>query len=205
MVRLINRTISVVCVLALLCALGGATFVALKFLLGLADASGADISATTAATLVVVLAASLIVAGGVRGAGKRIEASQLLAPKAATYQLAVALWGRVLPEGGREQEPAASAEELEAADRLLALYGSASVIRAHGALRAAARGGGAAPKALLTKMLLEMRRDLGAETWGLRQEELSRLLAGGHEEATPPGSREAFQGAPPRASLAPNP
>jgi len=201
--RLFNKTVSVLCALALLSVLGGAAFVALKFLLRLAGTLEADISATTATTLVVIFVAALVVAGSIRGASRRSAAGQLLGPKAATYQLSVALWERVLAEGPTEQGTAASAEELRAADRMLALYGSAAVIKAHAALRAAARDGDA-PRALLTKMLLEMRKDLGAETWGLKPEVLSKLLAGGREQEPESGAREAFQGRAPRVSLAPN-
>lgn len=204
--KLFKSTVAALCALALLCVVGGAAFVALELLFRLAGAVRGDIPATTAAMLVVILAAALVVAWSIRGASKRSAANQLLAPKAATYQLSVALWERVLLGGANEQGAAASAEELQAADRMLALYGSAAVIKAHAALRAAARAGSVqAPeaRALLARALFAMRKDLGAETWGLKPEELSRLMPGGHEEADP-AAREAFQGRAPRVSLAPN-
>ena len=128
-----------------------------------------------------VLLATIIAACIVRQSGRARKAGALHAEKVATYQFYTDLWVPLLrlehapADRGSYPWPA----ERQALDRLMSLYGSPGVVKAYAAFRASAGESVAnAPPARsqFAKALLEMRKDLGSETWGLTAEELRQLF-----------------------------
>ena len=93
-------------------------------------------------------------------------------------------------------------------ERLLALYGSARVIKAYIALRALERDGGPqSPDVELqfAKALLETRKDLGSETVGLKPEDLRQLLFGDSDQGSVAANSNAYQDRQLHAALASKP
>jgi hypothetical protein len=162
------------------------------------------------ASLVVLLAAT-VVASGIHQLGKSHRANALHAEKAATYQLFTDLWGTLLQPGGMPEDggPYPWPGERQAMDRLMALCGSSSVVRAYAAFRASAVEGGANSPRLRSQFaetLLEMRKDLGAETRNLTAGELQQLFFANSGEGGPSVSASAgasrYQDIKPRVPLA---
>ncbi len=184
--------------LTLLAAACAAGYFALKSVAGVLGAAEIQAHAPTLLLPAALLLAAHIVGRSVRAAARPGEASQLCAQRAATYQLSVGMWEDLL------QGRAEPGEELQAVDRLLALYGSPRVIKAHTTLRAAGRAQTPEAKALFAAALMEMRKDLGSETRGLSAEELSTLLLAAPQAADAPAGATAYKDLRPRVSLAPN-
>ncbi|HEV2861672.1 MAG TPA: hypothetical protein VGX48_11740 [Pyrinomonadaceae bacterium] len=196
--KFLKRVVPALFGLALLSAACIAGYFALKSLAGVLGAAEIQAHATTLLLPAALLLAAHIVGRSVRAASRPGEASQLCAQRAATYQLSVGLWEDLL------QGRAEPGEDLQAVDRLLALYGSPRVIKAHTTLRAAGRARKPEAKALFAAAVMEMRKDLGSETQGLSAEELSTLLLAAREAADAPVGAAAYQDLRPRVSLAPN-
>ena len=196
--KVFSQTLALLFGLALLTALGVGGFRVVMFIVGLFASLDFQVARITAIASVVALLASLIIVRGIRGAGRQNKANPLFEEKAKTYRLLIDLWygllrqGRGSEDGSRTQ----SSEELRSLERLLALYGSPSVIKAHTALRELERGSGVqSPDVRLqfAKALLEIRKDLGSETVGLTPEGLQQLLFADPEKVSASASTNAYQ------------
>jgi hypothetical protein len=155
--------------LALIGVLGWAAWLGLEYVGALVATLDAQVAKVTAIGSAVVLAAAAIIASAVRKGGAKSQAARVQEQKLGAYQFLVECWqdGGVVPH------------KLLALDRLLALYGGASVIKAHAALRAIAREKGAGhPDATsqLGKLLLEIRKELGTGAQGITALELQQLV-----------------------------
>jgi hypothetical protein len=179
--KAITGTLSLILSLAVLAGLGVGGYFALKFTAGLFKSLDTQVAAVTAIASTVMLLASVIIAAGIRKAGRESKANRLRAEKDATYKVFMQLWEELLRQGhgSKDQSPPASNEELEALDRLLILYAGVNVIKAHAALRALVREKGTqhpSVRSMFAGTLVEMRKDLGSQTHGLAAEELLQLL-----------------------------
>lgn len=176
--KAITGTISLILTLAILAAAGAGGYFALKYLAGLFKTMNPQVAAVTAVASCVMLLASLIIAASIRKASRQSRANQLRAERDATYKVFMQVWEELLRQP-KDQSPPAFNEELEAVDRLLVLYGSVTVIKAHAALRALLREKGAqhaSVRSLFAATLVEMRKEFGSQAQGLLAEELLQLL-----------------------------
>jgi len=168
--------------LALAAAFAAAAYYAYQLIVSLFTGLDVQVARIAAITSIVVLLAAAIVASAIRAASGKGRATQMHEQKSATYQLFVEYWEGVIASGRTSALPnsADAAGKSRALDHLLALYGGASVIKAHDALRAARDEKGAQNAdvaARFGKALLEIRKDLGSGTQGLGGPELLRLVA----------------------------
>lgn len=155
-------------------------------------------AAVALAASLLILLAGIIVARSVRRLGTSGNANAPRAEKAATYQLFVDLWGTLLQPGQAAEGggPYPWSAERQALTRLIALYGSPGVVKTYAAFCASA-GESAADntqaRAHFARTLLEIRKDLGAETRGLTAEELRRLFFADSEEVRAPVKASGYQ------------
>jgi hypothetical protein len=157
--------------LALIAALGAAAYLAFEFIVSLFASLDAQVARVTAIASAVALLAAMLLASAIREATQKSKANQIREQKTATYQFFIECW----------QDNAAASDKLQGLDRLLALYGSAAVIKAHVALRTIAREKGSRhPDAVAQfgKALLEIRKELGpdAEVHAVSATELQQLV-----------------------------
>jgi hypothetical protein len=166
-----GKTFGLLLGLTLIAVLGWGAYLGLDFTVSLFEGLDAQVAKVTAIASAVVLAGAAIIASAVRKGGAKNQAAQVREQKTGVYQYFVECW----------QDPATAQHKHLALDRLLALHGSGSVVRAHMALRAIAREKGARhpdATAQLGKVLLEIRKDLGgdAAARGIGAAELSELV-----------------------------
>jgi hypothetical protein len=168
-----------------------------------------QVATVTAIASVVALLAAVIVASSIRLASRENRANQLRAEKAATYQLFIDLWGDIVRQGRGTEDRSLNklSEELQTLDRLLILYGSPVVVKAHAALQALRRGSGAqnpTVRSQLAKALMEIRKDLGSVTQGLTAQELEQLLLANFDKVSASAKADSHQDYQPRVSIASN-
>lgn len=166
--NIFGKTFGLLVCLALLGALGAGGYFALEFVVGLFASLEPQVARVTAIACAVALLASLIVTSGIREAGRKSKAAWIRERKAAAYQFFI--------DCQRADEP----EKLKALDGMLALYGGATVIKAHAALRAFEREKGVQhpdARAQLGKVLLEIRKDLGSDVYGIAAADLQQLVS----------------------------
>ena len=169
--NLFGKTLGLMLGLALMAALGWAAYLALAYLVSFFALLEPQVATVTAIGSLVALTAAAVVASAIRRGAARTGAARIHEQKAATYHFLVECW----------QETATAPHKLQALDRLLALYGSAAVLRAHALLRALAREKGARhadAAAQIGKVLLEVRKDLGVQAGDISAPELHRLVLG---------------------------
>lgn len=164
-----GKTFGLLLGLALMAALAAAAWLALEYVGSIFASLDAQVARVTAIGAAIAILAAMIVAAAIRDAGRRAKAAQVRAEKESVYRLFVDCWGD------------AAADKLQSLDRLLALHGSAAVIKAHLALREIAREKGprhADAVAQLGKALIEIRKDLGgdAEALAIGAAELGQLV-----------------------------
>ena len=155
--------------LVLIAVLGWAAWLGLEFVGSVFAELDAQVAKVTAIGAAVVLAAAAIVAAAVRKGGEKSRGAQVKEHKVGVYRFFAECW----------QDPATAPLKFQTLDRLLALHGGTAVIRAHAVLRNMARQHGARhPDTLsqLGKVLLEMRKDLGASAQGITAPELQQLV-----------------------------
>jgi len=168
--------------LALLAALGYASWLAIMAIVEVFAGLDRDIANLTALACVVALTAAWIVArGGLGPSERRRKEAALREEKTATYQLFVDFWESLLRRGRThsDQLPVDLAGKLHVLERYLALYGGAAVIRAHTSLRELERDRGTQHpdvRARLCDALVAIRKDLGAEVPFNATNELEQLL-----------------------------
>jgi hypothetical protein len=199
------RTIlSALLALAILAALGFGAYLALAWAAGLLGLTGPFATATAGISLAIVLA-GLLIGGSVRAASQRRALERLQAERAATYQLFATVWGAVARGAAGDSDELAA--ERRTLDRLLALYGSPTVIKAHNALCALEREQGAASPAVrvqFSRALLAIRADLGAEIQSLSIETLQQLFFADERKLAIPMQPKSYQDLAPRVSLSPD-
>ncbi|MDT7604487.1 MAG: hypothetical protein QOF61_2484 [Acidobacteriota bacterium] len=144
------------------------------------------VGAGVLASLAVLLAA-IIAASSIHQSGRARKAGTLHAEKIATYQFYTDLWVPLLrlERAPADRGPYPWPAERQALDRLISLYGSPGVVKAYAAFCAAAGESVAntlPARSQFVKALLEMRKDLGSETWGLTAEELLQLFFANPEQ-----------------------
>jgi hypothetical protein len=202
----LTALLSALLAVVLLAAMVVGVYAALGWAVGALARQDPQIAAPAAIALGLLVAA-VVLARAARQTQLRRAAEAVRAERTATYQLFTDLWANAIERGGPPAGPESDeqAAERRALGRLLALYGSPQVLKAHLALRALERERGPADPALrleLGRALLAIRRDLGLETAGLAAEDLQQLL-----EATPrlpPGQTPiTLQDIRPRVSLGP--
>jgi len=168
-----GKTLALVVGLALLGAIGYGAWVAFHTIVALFGALDPEVATVTGIACLVALSAAWWIARSLRSAIRQSKAMALREEKSAAYQLFVDYWQSRLAGTARSDGP----EKLKMLERLLALYGAQSVIRAHTTLRdlerderhAEVRGG-------FGEAVLAIRKDLGADTPGGAAQELERLL-----------------------------
>lgn len=206
--KAISKILYMILTVILLVGVGSAGYFALRFISSLFGRMDPEVAAVTAIASLMMLLASLIIAGSIRRASRGSKQNQLRADKAATYKVVINVWQEQLLGPGLENPVTNTAsEELQALDRLLILYGSPEVIKAHAGLRALERERGAQdPNVSLqfTRTVMEMRQDLGSETLGFSVGELQQLLFPNSDDAIV-STKNACQGFQPRVSLVPSP
>ena len=194
----LSKAIAVLLVVALLVALGWGGYRGVMFVVGLFASLDFQSARITAIASLVALLAANMVARAIRKAGRQNRATLPVEEKAKTYRLLVDLWQGLLRQGRGvdDRSRAQSSEELRSLERMLALYGSARVIKAHITLRALERDSGAhSPDVRLqfAKAIVEIRKDLGSETVGLTPEDLQQLLFGDSDKGSVPANSNAYQ------------
>ena len=203
----LTSLLSALLALALLAAMVVGAYAALVWAVGALARQDPQI-ATPAAIALGLLVAAVVLARAARQGQLRRAAEALRPERTATYQLFTDLWANAIERGGPPAGPESDeqAAERRALDRLLALYASPQVLKAHTALRALERERGAGDPALrpeLGRALLAIRRDLGLETAGLSAEDLQRLIE--VAPRLPPGQAPAaLRDIRPRVSLGPD-
>jgi membrane protein required for beta-lactamase induction len=205
--KFLSKTLLVLFTLAVLGTLGVTGYRILKFLVELVGSVDSQVAAVAAVASVMALLVATTVAYNIRLLGKQGKTHQLHAEKAATYHLFVDAWEALLRQGGSSEDrnPNKVPDDLLALDRLLILYGSPDVLKAHGMLRALEHELGARnPQVRLqfARVLMEVRKDLGLQTQGLLAEDLLRLLFAEADKASAPSKAHSYQDPRPRVSLA---
>ena len=157
--------------LALMVALGAAAWYGYRIVVAVFADLDSQLATVTAIFSLSVLASAAVVASAIRAASRNHRSSQLFEQKAATYQLLI----DCVTEQGLDSTEVVE-EKRRALDRLLALYGSAGVIKAYANLQAAASHDNA--EGGWEAVVAQIRKDLGAEMHGLEIADLGNLIAG---------------------------
>ena len=179
--KILNLILSIFFVAVILGALGVGIYFALRFIAGPLGRMDSQVASVTAIASIVTLLAATIIAGSIRHTSNQREANQFLTERAATYQIFVDVWTDLLRQerGAEDQGVNNSPEKLNVLDRLIILYGSPGIVKAHGALRALEQQSGAQNPNLRSqfiKALTEIRKEIGSQMRGLTAEELQQLL-----------------------------
>jgi hypothetical protein len=167
--------------LALLVAMGLGGYSVITRIASMLSKLDVQFATMTAIISLVMLLSAQIVASSIRRASQQNKGNAFYAERAATQRFFADVWASLLTPGheSEEQSVIKVAEERQALDHLLALYGSPSVIKAHIALQALERELGAQnPDVRLqfAQTLVKIREELGSEAQGLTVEELGQLL-----------------------------
>jgi hypothetical protein len=141
---------------------------------------------------VALLLAARIIAGGIRSAG----AQRLHESKAEAYGKFIGLWEELL--GAGHSGDARLARQMQNVNRLLLLHGKASVVKAHAAMQGMDQTDA---RAQFGDALLEIRKDLGLDSFGLPPEELVQLLLGDGDDGRGLGDTDTHRERGPRVSL----
>jgi hypothetical protein len=207
--KLFGQTLIVLFSLALLGALGVGGYFALKFSVELFGKMDFQVAAVTTIASVVAFLVAWAIASSIRQASTQNKANQLHTEKTATYQRFIDLWEDLLRHGrdAGDHNLNTLSEALLSLDRLLVLYGSASVVKAHSVLRVLERKSGAQhpeTRSQFARALIEIRNDLGSDTHDLTAEELHQLLFANSDRVSVSTIANAYQDFQPRVSLASN-
>lgn len=135
--KLLDQTFVVLFSLAFLGALGVGGYFAVEYIVSLFVSVDSPLVRVTAIASAVALLAAMIIASSIRQASKHSRANQLYAQKAMTYERFIELWEKLLLQryASEDRRPNQLSEELQTLDRVLALYGSPTVIKAHTTLQ----------------------------------------------------------------------
>ncbi len=179
--QIVYTSLGVLFGLILLGALGLGAYWALVWMIGLFASLEPQVAALTGILSVLALLAAMILAGGADRAARQGGAARFAAERTAAYALFLDLWERLIRVRSDSRDAGAdgSAEALRTLDLQLALCGSPALLKAQRALRdlyADGRLDGADARTLLAAALGEMRKELGADSTGLRPADLTRCL-----------------------------
>lgn len=169
--RAFGTFLGLILAIALVAALGAAAWYGYRIVVAVFSDLDPQLAAVTAIFSLSVLAGAVVVASAIRAASRHHRSSQLFEQKAATYQLLI----DCVTDRGLETAEAATEKRL-ALDRLLALYGSAGVIKAYANMQSAAANDRAEGR--WDAVVAQVRKDLGAEMQGLAIDDLRSLIAG---------------------------
>jgi hypothetical protein len=205
--KMLSKTLGATLALALLGALGIGGYYAVKGIGAVFARLDYQVAAVLAIASVVALAAAIIVGASIRRATKSNRAIQLHAERVAAYQLFVEFWEDQVRErrGLRSQGTVRFTERLEKLNRRLVLHGHPSVLQAQASLLALVSVGGQPGRDLRSEFgeaLMQIRKDLGWETYGVTAEELLALTADSGEAEAPTAVRPR-RDRQPRISLSP--
>lgn len=137
-----------------------------------------QVATLAAIASVVALLCAVIIAEGLKARGQKDYLSLATVEKMKTYEQLLSLWSeefkRDVSGDAREAEV-----ELVKLEQLLVLHGSAKVITAYDKLRRLVKQDGKpgdTALALLSKLLMEMRRDMGRTEFIRKENDLLELL-----------------------------
>lgn len=136
--------------------------------------------------MVAVFCASIVV-GGLKWMGRKKQEVAVRAERANLYEKIMLIWGEKLTLSPKAPDSSVE-EELRKLEWLLTLRGSASVLKTYMALQHQANTAGLHNPELtscIAKLILDMRRDLGASVVNVNERDLTALLQGGKVEASP--------------------
>jgi len=212
--KTLTRILSVIFALAFLGALGGGGYFALKAIVKQSAHLDPQLAAVIIIASMVTLLVVIIIASSIRRVGARRQAQRLHMNQAATYQLFVDLWEILLRHGypSDEQSAAKLSAEIKQLECWLAIYGSPAVVKAHAKLCTLERKNGAQHPEVRTqfaKAVMEIRKELRADTRSLTTAELERLFWSEDDVADAnrinvSAKEKAYQGISTRTSLSSN-
>lgn len=171
--KIFGKTLSFIVGLALLGAIGFGIWFMYQAIVALFEALDPAVAKVTGIACLVALTAAWWIARSLQVTVRESKVMALREEKTAAYQLFVDYWqSRTLGQARTD-----ATERLQLLDRLLALYGAQSVIRAHTALCSLdANGQGVAMQTAFGVALVAIRKELGADTPNGSAQELERLL-----------------------------
>ena len=165
---------------ALLAALLTGGYFLFRYIVSVFNTLEPQVETLAAIASVVALLCAVIIAEGVKSRGKNDSLAIAAAGKVKVYEGLLSVWSERLKSHGIGRVSEADAE-LVKLEQLLALYGSAQVITAYFTLRRSAKQEGELgdeSPALLNKLLMEMREDLGCTAFNRKQGDPLDLLLG---------------------------
>ena len=173
-----GKTLALVVGLALLGAIGFGAWLVFQTVVALFAVLDPAVATVTGLACLAALGAAWWIARSLSSAIRQGRAMALREEKSAAYQLFVDYWQSRLAGAARGD----GAEKLKMLDRVLALHGAQTVIRAHTALRDLERDERHSDvRAGFGEALVAIRRDLGADTPHGTAQELERLLLPAHQ------------------------
>jgi hypothetical protein len=179
--RAIGQLASLVFGISLLGAMGFGVYLAIERLIALFARLDPEVANVTGIACVIALISASAIARAITRASRESKAMVLREEKTATYQLLLDVWTNVLGHNRAQMSLLQTdlSGKQEAVARLLAVYGSAAVIKAHMALGGLARNKGRQHpevRARLGDLLVAVRNDLGTDTPRNIADKLERLL-----------------------------
>ena len=181
----LNKILSALLGLALLGALvTGAYFGFKNIIVAPFTRLGQPISLITGIASMVLLLSAFIIASGMRWAKERESELRLRAEKALLYENFLNAWVDTMRPGNNNY-PIQLGESQRHLEQQLLLRASPNVLKAYVALRKLeieARLQINTLQPVVVKMLIEMRKDLGLNTQGLKEEDLLSLVATNSEK-----------------------
>ena len=178
--RIFSTFIGMIFGLALLVVFLAGGYFLFKYIASVFATLEPQVETLAAIASVVAVLCAVIIAEGLKARGQNEHHSIATSEKAKIYERLLFLCCEQLKRHGNRDEPAADAE-LVKLEQLLALHGSVKIITAYDKLRRLAKRAGkpgdTAP-ALLSKLLMEMRGDLGRTEFIRKENDLLDLLLG---------------------------
>lgn len=207
--KILNLILTFFFVAVILVALGVGIYFGLRLIAGPFGKIDSQVASVTAIASIVTLLAATIIASSIRHTSDRKHADQFLTERAATYQIFLDVWTDLLRQGrgAEDQSVNNSLERLKILDRLIILYGSPGVVKAHSALRALEQESGAQNpnlRAQFIKALMEIRKEIGSQMRGLTAEEVQQLLLPDAVVVSASAKPNTYQDLQPRVSLTSN-
>lgn len=166
--------------LALLAGLLAGGYFLFRYIVGVFATLEPTVATLTAIASVVALLCTTIIASGLKARSQKDEGAGTRVEKAGIYEKLLSVCSAQLQRQKSTEELGANGELINL-EQLLALHGSPKVITAYVNLRRLARpdvNSGDEVPALLNKLVMEMRADLGCKELNLKENDLLDLLRG---------------------------
>lgn len=163
--KTLGQILATLLLLGIIAGAGYGVYIAFEYMAAAIAAMQSQAASATAVWATVVLVAAWLLARAMRSRRRARSALAIKEEKSATYQLFLDYWANVLRAD--DHASAEAADRLLTLERLLALYGSGRVVRAHNAMRGveAERGGAHADlRARFADALVAARQDMGTES-----------------------------------------